>query len=543
MKRSPSFALVICGVALLAFGLMLQPEPAPEPPPPEPTSPTVLAILDVWGARYKLNKDNQVHWLTLKGIPLADDELSVLEALPDLKYLYMRGMQTAEGGTWTDRGLEHLAGLRKLKTLDLSANHRLTDEGLRHLAGLKHLIKLDLSGNYQLTDECSRWLGQLTSLRKLDLTSTNLTEASLPELAKLKNLEWLQLRLRKTMELTKETVPYFREIPLKELKGIRIQEQDRYLVSQLRHLEHYPTDPVDPRQQLRDIDLVHFRHIPQIKHLSVSLSNGWSDTSRLRYLKDFSQLKQLEFAASDEPGEEFDAEGIESLADMPSLRRVRPSRIDDRVLEALSHCPQITILDLTSPANRISAEGLRSLQQMPKLKALTLHRNDVNDETIEAISGIKSLEMLALDGRTIYFSDVSGSSYWHTGPRDFSIESLQELTRLPHLKALYLDYWGLGDEALEYLSHLQNLESLSIGDKADRGSGIPISEPALLKLRHLTKLKSLNFYGTTTSIQAAERLHEFLPDCYMTDNWCCGCMSIGPLESLYVLRDSFQLDE
>lgn len=513
MKYSQSLPIVVCGIALLAVAATLNTEPLRKPRPPEVTSTEVLARLDALGAKYKLNRHDQVDWLWIKRLPLSDDDLQVLVELPHVKTLNMRGIQTMKGNTLTDAGLKHLVNLKQLETLNLSANS-------------------------QLTDECAKWLGTLTSLRVLNLTQTEITEAALPDLSKLQHLETLHCN---GMRLSEDTVSFFSNMSLKELWGIRISADDRCLLPQLRHLETWPADPIDPSRQLRDIDLIHYRHIKQIDHLSVSLTKGWSDTSQLRYLQEFSHLKRLQLGSIHEPTEDFDAEGIESLAEVPALRVVLPGRINDEVLAAFSHCPQITILDLTSPVNQISAKGLRSLQRMPNLKALSIPRKVVSDETIEAISHITSLEMLALDGHDLY-PNVSGRDYWTPIPRTFSLESLEFLNELPNLKILYVDFWGLGDEALEYLSRLENLQSLSIRDKADQGSGIPISEPALLKLRHLPNLKSLDFQGTATSIQAAERLHEFLPDCYITDNWCCGCLSIGPLQSIYELNDSLNLD-
>jgi len=42
-------------------------------------------------------------------------------------------------------------------------------------------------------------------------------------------------------------------------------------------------------------------------------------------------------------------------------------------------------------------------------------------------------------------------------------------------------------------------------------------------------LQELDIQGTAITIEAAKALHEdFLPGCNITDNWCCGCMTIEP---------------
>ncbi|MBT5019628.1 MAG: hypothetical protein HON04_12905, partial [Planctomicrobium sp.] len=49
-------------------------------------------------------------------------------------------------------------------------------------------------------------------------------------------------------------------------------------------------------------------------------------------------------------------------------------------------------------------------------------------------------------------------------------------------------------------------------------------------IRHFPQLERLSIYETEIDMNVIEKLHgEFFPQCYIGDNWCCGCLSIGPL--------------
>src|ERR1043165_6978047 len=91
----------------------------------------------------------------------------------------------------TDAGLQELAGLKSLQSLNLS-NNKLTDMGLKELAGLKSLQSLDI-GNTQVADAGLKELARLKSLQSLDIGNTQVADAGLKELARLKSLQRLFL--------------------------------------------------------------------------------------------------------------------------------------------------------------------------------------------------------------------------------------------------------------------------------------------------------------------------------------------------------------
>jgi hypothetical protein len=60
-------------------------------------------------------------------------------------------------------------------------------------------------------------------------------------------------------------------------------------------------------------------------------------------------------------------------------------------------------------------------------------------------------------------------------------------------------------------------------------AGLPITDAGLERLRHLRHLQVLDIEHTAVTYEAAQTLHrDHLPQCRITDNWCCGCMTIEP---------------
>jgi hypothetical protein len=107
--------------------------------------------------------------------------LQNLTGLSRLRYLSIRGIPV------TDDDLQALAGLGSLKDLDLSST-RITGAGLSRLVGLDSLESLTLDGT-AITDEGMRNLMTIPSLVTLSLNWTRVTEAGLWHLVGLKRLK------------------------------------------------------------------------------------------------------------------------------------------------------------------------------------------------------------------------------------------------------------------------------------------------------------------------------------------------------------------
>ncbi len=105
--------------------------------------------------------------LDLAGADITDAGLDSISELTELRSLYLGGTRSREGwivhASITGVGLEHLAGLPKLETLDLGYT-AITDSGLGALAEFPELRTLYLT-RVDITDEGLAHLAGMTQLR------------------------------------------------------------------------------------------------------------------------------------------------------------------------------------------------------------------------------------------------------------------------------------------------------------------------------------------------------------------------------------------
>ncbi len=118
-------------------------------------------------------------------IPVTDEALKPLSALPQLQWLSLRGTQI------TDAGLEYLRPLRNLRWLWLS-DTAVTDRGLTVLGELTKLEKLWLDRT-KITSSGLQALSRLKKLRLVSLNGTPVDDCGIESLSTLPRLERLQL--------------------------------------------------------------------------------------------------------------------------------------------------------------------------------------------------------------------------------------------------------------------------------------------------------------------------------------------------------------
>jgi hypothetical protein len=94
------------------------------------------------------------------------------------------------GAQINDESLVDLAGLPNVERLSLSYNPKISDAGLQHLAPLKKLESLDINDT-GITDDGLHWLTALPKLQELNISSTAVTDAGLGALKPIKTLRVL----------------------------------------------------------------------------------------------------------------------------------------------------------------------------------------------------------------------------------------------------------------------------------------------------------------------------------------------------------------
>ncbi len=103
--------------------------------------------------------------LEVGGNRIADEHLSPMASLKNLEKLEFRTIGYTQ---ITDAGLASLAGLSKLREINLNGSVKVTDVGIGHFAKLTHLQKIDL-GRTAVTAESAKVLGKLPALREVQI--------------------------------------------------------------------------------------------------------------------------------------------------------------------------------------------------------------------------------------------------------------------------------------------------------------------------------------------------------------------------------------
>lgn len=142
------------------------------------------------------------------GDPITDGDMKYVGQIAALRYLNLAGLRIG------DRGVQDLAGLQKLRTLDLAAT-QLTDEGICHLTRLPRLTILRIGGT-RVTDKGLALLVGLRHLEELSLHHTEISGKTLVYLSKLSKLRVLDL------SSTRVTDEEFRRFGHKNLRRLML---------------------------------------------------------------------------------------------------------------------------------------------------------------------------------------------------------------------------------------------------------------------------------------------------------------------------------
>lgn len=122
--------------------------------------------------------------LDLEGNAVTDDGLKLLSRFSELRELNLNILPI------TDAGMAHLSGIPKLKSLSVRysegfAGVILTNAGVQAIAKLSTLTSLNLTGARRVTDASVQSLKQLQDLHRLNLSGSGLSKNAIRELRKL----------------------------------------------------------------------------------------------------------------------------------------------------------------------------------------------------------------------------------------------------------------------------------------------------------------------------------------------------------------------
>lgn len=161
----------------------------------------------------------------------------------------------------------------------------------------------------------------------------------------------------------------------------------------------------------------------------------------------FAHIQAVRYGHWTKPGEH----DLRRLAELPRLERVllQSDRFSDTALTHLARCQSLENLSLTDTA--ATAEGLCQLAACPKLRRLSLAGSSITDETLASVATLSQLNEIELSRSQI------------------TSKGIDHLVQLPNLRRLEIyGAWQLDNSAMESLSRLQSLESLTLQNTSIR---------------------------------------------------------------------------
>ena len=257
--------------------------------------------------------------VSLKGLPVGDDDLAHLKSLRHATRLDLWGTRV------TDAGLEHLRGMTSLESLDLSGtavsdaglaqlrdltgivvlhlrDTRVSDAGLAHLRGMTGLVSLDVFGT-QVTYEGLERLeqdlpsGNFTEVRAIDeikalggqlITSSTVLEAD----ERQARFHWARDMYLDGSTMSGDAMPhvrYLRSLREARLSHLQLGEQGLAPLAALPALESLEI-------WLTEIDQIDLMHLGQVESLrELSFHHNQMTDAGLKHLANLPRLQKLEF--------------------------------------------------------------------------------------------------------------------------------------------------------------------------------------------------------------------------------------------------------
>ncbi len=327
------------------------------------------------------------------------------------------------GSAITHEGVRRLLPLSGLRSLNLS-HTQLVPSALDDVARFTSLRQLHLAGCRWFQDDDLRRLRPLQQLEELNLSETTLGAVGVEHLRQLPSL--LTLTLVRCPTIRDETVDQLAS--LSQLKQLTLSSTELTSRGYRQLCQRLPNVKVIvPPESLKDL-----RDVAQRGRFTPDLS-GFSQQTMVSQLtnRDQPMVPLL-------PGD------LTVIGSLPGLR----------------------YLSLQGEVGEITDEMFLELGPLPQLESLGIRGTRITDAALQRLEGFPSLKRLS-----IFPTQINGPGLKH-------LEHTPGLTRLEICTQQ-------GDEVLEYLAPLQNLDELIIG--------APITDEGLDRMPVLAKLRVVWF--------------------------------------------------
>lgn len=371
-------------------------------------------------------------------------DLSPLAALPNLTYLRLSGMESADLDKIFPKKMptvEHLV-ITMVEVADGST------DALSNFTGLTHLELTPVAGVRDVS-----FVGAMPKLEQLDLSGIDLSGDTSSPLAKAKALKTLSLNL---CELP--TIDFVSDMPdLEELQVVGNQ------VSDLSPLVACPKLTVLWMSQNKVHDLTPLKGCTKLEDLvadgnglsSVSGVGGHENLRRISLadnkltsadgLEDLAGLEELSLARNQ-------LTDISALSGSTSLRRVDLSSNQLSDVMALASCGNMKDLSLAS--NQVGS--LDVCERFTKLEQLNASHNQLSD--ISKLASCSRLELLALQDNQIESIDALGNGFIKLLALNVSFNRLTSVAPLAGCSKLR--YLIMNDNQVKSLDGLQDKPEL-----------------------------------------------------------------------------------
>ena len=260
--------------------------------------------------------------------------------------------------------------------VDLS-NTWVTDADLAKLARLPQLESINLAYT-KITDQGLEHLAPLKNVKVLDLYyAESVTDLGIAHLKHWKNLEHLNVRGTKVTSTLFEHIAQMTNLRFLDVGHSRVNDDLFELLESLDHLEHLSFGG----NKMSGAALPLLKSLPALKELSVSGqqrtdSGLWSVSVTDFNIGHIAQLPQLEVLDLGE------------------------TNVSDRGIAELARLKNLHTLDLR--ATRVTSKGIAALSGLPKLRHLKLWKaRGIDDAAVPVFLRMESLEVLELPETSI----------------------------------------------------------------------------------------------------------------------------------------------
>jgi hypothetical protein len=270
-------------------------------------------------------------------------------------------------------------------------------------------------------------LADLPRLRSVRLAGTQVTDAGMATLGRIKTLQNLDLR---ECPITNDGLQHVAD--LKRLRGLKLAGKEG-------------------RQAVDDAGLVHLAGLHELKALACDYL--WVSADGLGQLGTCERLEELYLA-----GTLAEDDALPWISKLPRLKKIRlaKTQVSDAGLALLAKCQALQDLDLSEVAS-ITDDGLEQVGKLVQLTRLNLWRAPVTDAGVAHLAPLVRLQWLNLDNTQlsdaglISLADMKQLVFLHLGSTQITDAGLRHLEGFANLRDLHVTRTAVTADGVEQL--------------------------------------------------------------------------------------------